>query len=237
MIDVRPFFEQAFKHAQETPQREACGLVVVPYGHPIYRPCRNIAETDVEFVIHPADYLKAEREGIIAVVHSHLHGSPEPSMADLVGCESTKLPWIIVALPSGAYKQIEPTDFKAPLIGRPFVPGVLDCFSLARDYYATIGLDLPDFARDGAWWEHGEDLLTPDNFWKAGFRVVTDGTLRMDDGIIMQNGITPVPNHVAVYLGDGLMLHHSGNALSCKTPYGGYWQKCTNFILRHESKC
>lgn len=237
MIDVKPVLSAVLKHALQTPERECCGLVVVPYGHPIYRPCRNIAESSTEFVIHPEDYVKCEREGIVAVVHSHLHNSPEPSMADLVGCEKTGLPWLIVALPSGSYKQIEPVEFKAPLIGRPFVAGVLDCFSLARDYYALQGIEVPDFQRTAAWWDKGEDLLTPENFQKAGFRVVTNGSLEKDDGIIMQNGATNVPNHVAVYLGDGLMLHHSGNALSCRTPYGGYWQKNTNFIVRHESKC
>lgn len=232
MIDFTPIFEKVFAHAMETPHREACGLAVVPYGHLIYIPCRNVASSDQEFEIHPEDYLNAKDKGIVAVVHSHLFGSPEPSMADKVGCEKSGLPWLIVAVPNGAYAIVEPENFKPPLLGRPFVPGLLDCFSLARDYYAQQGISVLDFAREEDWWDKGQSMLTPENFELAGFHVVTDGSLQKDDGIIMQNGKTSVPNHVAVYLGDGMMLHHQGNALSCRTPYGGYWQKNTNFIVR-----
>lgn len=224
-------------HAQETPDRECCGLVTVHHGRLVYQRCRNVAHADCEFEIHPEDYIAADAFGIVGVVHSHLHGSPEPSMADRVGCENSGLPWFIVALTTGAYKTIEPTGYQAPLIGRPFVPCVLDCFSLARDWYAGQGIAVLDFEREPAFWEKGIDLLTPDNFAKAGFRVVTDGTLRQGDGIIMQNGKTAVANHVGVYLGDGVFLHHCANRLSGREPYGGYWAKVTRYIVRHESSC
>ncbi len=237
MIDFSPILPAIFAHAGETPERECCGLVTVPNGKLAYRRCRNIAASAIEFEIHPEDYIAAEPEGIVAVVHSHLHGSPEPSMADRVGCERSGLPWLIVAVPNGATKTIAPEGYRAPLFGRPFVHGVFDCFSLARDYYAQMGIEFCDFARDPDWWEKGVDLLTPENFAKAGFVVVDASSLQKDDGIIMQNGRTPVANHVGVYLGDGLFLHHSGGRLSCRQPYGGYWQKVTRYVVRHESRC
>jgi cell wall-associated NlpC family hydrolase len=44
---------------------------------------------------------------------------------------------------------------------------------------------------------------------------------------------SPVPNHAAVYLGDGLILHHLQGRLSSRDVYGGYWQKVTTHALRH----
>lgn len=237
MIDLMPVFTAAYEHAKTSPTRETCGIVVAPHRKLIYVPCRNIASSDDEFSIHPEDYLACEERGIVGIVHSHLGASAQPSMADLAGCEKTGLPWFIVALENGSYHQFGPTNYKPPLIGRPFMHNVFDCFSLARDYYATQGIDVMDFDREDEWWEKGFALLTPDNFLKAGFRVVTDGSIQEGDGIIMQNGHSDIPNHVGVYLGNNMMLHHSGNSLSCRTPYGGYWIKTTNFIVRHESKC
>jgi cell wall-associated NlpC family hydrolase len=44
---------------------------------------------------------------------------------------------------------------------------------------------------------------------------------------------SPVPNHAAVYLGDGLILHHLQGRLSSRDVYGGYWQKVTTHVLRY----
>lgn len=237
MIDYQSVLGSIMEHAQSSPDREACGLVTVHRGRLVYQRCRNIAASPTEFEIHPEDYIDAEAIGIVAVVHSHLHASAEPSMADLVGCEKSGLPWIIVSVTSGAVKAFEPKGYQAPLIGRPFAHGVLDCFSLARDYYAGQGISVLDFEREPNWWEKNQDMLTPENFAKAGFVVVTDGSLEEGDGIVMQNGKTAVPNHVGIYLGDGVILHHCSDRLSSRQPYGGYWAKVTRYVVRHHSKC
>lgn len=237
MIDFTPILSAVLEHAGETPERECCGLVTVPNGKMTYVRCRNIAHDDGEFEIHPEDYIEAEAFGIVGVVHSHLHGSPEPSMADRVGIERSGLPWLIVSLPNGAYRVVEPSGYQAPLLGRPFVHNVFDCFSLARDYYAGKGIAVLDFERTPNWWEGDADLLTPENFAKAGFVIVSDGSLQPDDGIIMQNGRVNKANHVGVYLGDGIFLHHPGQRLSHRAPYDGYWVKVTRWIVRHTSKC
>lgn len=41
-----------------------------------------------------------------------------------------------------------------------------------------------------------------------------------------------VPNHAAVYLGDGLMLHHMYGRLSSRDVYGGYWREVTRLVVR-----
>jgi hypothetical protein len=60
--------------------------------------------------------------------------------------------------------------------------------------------------------------------------VDADDNLKVGDCFLMQVA-SPVPNHAAVYLGDGLILHHLQGRLSSRDVYGGYWQKVTTHIL------
>jgi proteasome lid subunit RPN8/RPN11 len=203
----------ALAHAAKEFPREACGLLVIQKGREVYCPCRNIGVGTDQFVIHPEDYLAADRQGeIVGVFHSHPNLPSEPSQADLVACEATGLPWFIVSFPAGQWALIKPEGYVAPLVGRQWAHGVLDCYALVRDWYAQErGIDLPDFERFDEWWKRG---------------------LNLGDVLLMQVA-SPVPNHAAVYLGDGLILHHLQGRLSSRDVYGGYWQKVTTHALRH----
>lgn len=226
---------QAFtQHAEECFPRECCGLLVTTQSGEVYVKCENKAETpDAHFLISPADYLVAEQLGqITAVCHSHPNTSPNPSDADKSACEASGLTWHILSFPGLGLRTFEPCGFKAPLIGRAFVHGVHDCYSLIRDYYKEeLGLQLPEFYRDDLWWEKGGDLYE-ENFASAGFRQVE--TPQNHDVILMQIK-AKVTNHAGVFVDNGNIVHHLYGQLSRKTVYGGYWLKCTRRVLRHES--
>lgn len=221
----------ALAHALREMPRESCGLVIVRKGREVYRPCRNLAQGADQFTIDPDDYEAAEAEGeIIAVVHSHPNISPEPSQADLVGCEASGLEWHIVNVPTGAWYSFKPSGYVAPLVGRVFSHGQLDCYAIVRDWYKQQrGIDLPDFVRHDDWWLRGENLYL-DNFARAGFETC----IALHEGavLLMQIG-SPVPNHAAIYLGDDMILHHLQGRLSSRDVYGGYWRKCTVRTLRY----
>jgi proteasome lid subunit RPN8/RPN11 len=226
----------ALEHARADYPREACGLLVIRKGREVYARCRNIGVGTDQFVIHPEDYAAADIQGeIVGVVHSHPGMSPEPSQADRVACEASGLPWHIVGFPSEDWVRIEPTGFVAPLVGREWSHGVLDCYSLVRDWFRSErGVLLPNFARFDDWWKRGENLYL-DNFAQVGFEAVNFADLRSlqpGDCFLMQVA-SPVPNHAAVYLGDGLILHHLQGRLSSRDVYGGYWQKVTTHVLKY----
>lgn len=222
------------KHAAAEYPREACGLVVVVRGRARYVPCRNLATDDEHFVLPKQDFAAAADLGeVTAVVHSHPDLSAEPSQADRVACEASGLPWHIVAYPDDDLRTIEPCGYEAPLVGRQFAHGVLDCYSLVRDWYARErGIVLPDFDRHDGWWQHGEDLYMQ-HYAEAGFVAISQDQPEVAGDVILMQLRSPVPNHAAVYLGDGHMLHHLHGRLSSRDVYGGYWQQIARCVLRY----
>lgn len=221
-------------HAEREYPRESCGLVIVCKGRQRYVPVRNIADRNEHFVMHPLDQAAAEDLGeVVLVVHSHPNLPPLPSQADLVGCEASGLPWLIVNWPTGAIHQFAPSGYVPPLYGREFAHGVLDCYSFIQAYYQqTLGLVLPDFERADEWWLKGQSLYL-DGFASAGFEQV-QGSPQQHDVLLMRVA-APVPNHGAVYLGDGCIGQHQMGRLSSRDVYGGWYEKITTHVLRHRS--
>lgn len=222
------------KHAEKEYPREACGLILNIEGKERYVPCRNIAERQSEFILEPADFAAAEDIGdIISIVHSHCNQPSNPSQADLVGCESSGLPWHIISWPNESWSYLEPKGYRAPLLGREFSHGLLDCYALIRDWYReSLGIELIDFDRSEEWWKKGGNLYL-ENFEKAGFRPVEN--VAKGDVILMQVA-SPVVNHAGIYLGDDVMIHHLMGRLSCREVYGGYWRKHTRMVIRYGAK-
>lgn len=220
------------EHAARDYPRESCGIVVVVKGKHRYIPCRNIAESDGQFIIHPEDFARAEDTGTLAmIVHSHPNIPPIPSQADMVMCETHGLPWLIVNWPTGAIHQFAPSGWKAPLIGRHYSYGVLDCMALVRDYYAQeLKIEMPNPHREDKWWEKGQNLYL-DNAEEWGFVQVYEK--QKHDVLLMQYGST-VPNHLAVWLGDGTILHHQMGRLSSRDVFGGWYEKICTHVFRHK---
>jgi proteasome lid subunit RPN8/RPN11 len=225
--------DEAIEHAKLEFPREACGLVVSwKDEEPVYMPCQNLAQNQKDFIMDPADLVQAEDAGwkVLRVFHSHPNAHATPSQADLVGCEASGLPWSIYALPGASWEEVFPSGYRAPIVGREYACGILDCYALIRDWYREVrGVELLDFERKEDSFSKGESLYM-EGFRKTGFEPI-DGPMEEGDVILMQIR-APVPNHGAIYLGRDLMLHHLANRLSSREVYGGYWRKCTRLVIR-----
>jgi proteasome lid subunit RPN8/RPN11 len=206
---------------------ECCGLIVRRSldGVEEYRPCHNIATVEDTFTVNPEDWADAEDSGtILALCHSHPHGNAQPSEADKAGCEALGLPSMIMGRDGDLYR-LDPVKHQLNLLERPFSFGWNDCYSLVRDY---LGSDLPDFPRIMA----DAERLFLEQFESLGFRVVSD--LQTGDVILMKIRAKG-PNHAAIYLGEGQILHHLVDRLSGHELYSGPYQQATTHILRRSA--
>lgn len=249
-------------HAIAEYPRECVGFVVVDHtGQELYMPGENLApDPEAGFVTAPQAWADAEDAGrVVAFVHSHPEGSAEPSDADRVSAERLAeqyepIPWVIlevrrdldgvVSVP--AVLSFTPDGYRAPLVGRTFEHGILDCYTLVRDFYQReLGIVLPDFERADGWW-NGDRELYLENFAAAGFVRMPDGAPPKRGDVILMQHLSARTNHAGVFLGDeglaeepalfvvkGAMLHHLYGRLSERVLYGGYWRDCTRAILRH----
>ena len=228
---------KALVHAKEQDPKEACGLLVVVKGKETYFACKNIAEDPKDmFIIDPEDWAKAEDTGeVTAVIHSHPVTSPELSMADKVACEKTKLKWYVVQPNLEQWVEYEPCGYKAPLIGRKWVWGVNDCWSLCRDYYKEhLGIELKDWDRPTSSDAFLKDPSFDRSFADTGFRELRpDEELKKNDLLLMSMRSQGL-NHIGLYLGDQLLLHHLQNRLSSRDLLDEWLLKCTGKRIRYD---
>ncbi|MEG5552199.1 C40 family peptidase [Enterobacter wuhouensis] len=229
---------------------EACGFLVETSGGKYrFMEARNTSEQPQhQFVMHHDDVIAAEEAGeVVAIWHSHTDEPNTASDADMSGCESTGLPWLILAICKNYDPDIDaeyrfsdmnvitPSGFEMPYYGRPYVFGVFDCWMLCRDYLirefqielnANLHLHIPK------WYEGGYDVLN-ENYKNEGLVRLAPGEVpRKGDIFFMQYG--RMPDHCAVYVGDGQIAHHQIDRLSCRAVYGGMYTKHTTHHLRHK---
>lgn len=232
-------------HAADCYPLECCGVIVSNK----YYACRNIVNNMSQFEIDPRDIVAAGKHGKIqAYVHSHPDGTTDLSIPDRIGLSNHKIPWVITDGVSFAVHK--PVSYVCPLLGREYFHGLLDCYTLVRDYYSReLGVELRDYKRSDAWWEDpNADPLYLNNFAKEGFVEVDD--VREHDVILTRLGRTEHVNHAVVFIGEGslkseittptignsMILHHPYNRQSLREVYGEQWQRRTAKILRHKSK-
>lgn len=243
--------EAMYAHAREKAPEECCGLLIRVGRKLAYLPAANSAPNPLQdFRIDPEAWADAEDQGkVVAVVHSHPGQSARLSTADRTSMEASALPWVIIEVRQGepvAHLVHEPSGYQAPLVGRAFHHGVLDCYTLVRDYYQReLGIVLPDYEREDGWWDRGQDLYA-DNFQAAGFEPVDPADLRQGDLIVMQVRAEKA-NHAGVYLADGRLktepehhpvpggiLHHLYGRDSKRDVFGGFWRESARFYMRHK---
>ena len=227
--------DAALKHAKEQDPRESVGVLIVIKGKEQYYPCNNLSTYSQQcFILDPEDYVKADALGeITAIVHSHPVTPPSPSQADKVSCEQSGLKWHIVNPKTEMWGYCEPTGYKPPLIGRQWVWGVTDCWSLVRDYYKEQhNIQLLDYERPTTRQDFLDNPLFEQYAERTGFRQLNKDEKLQKGDVLLMSILHPTLNHVAIFLGDEI-LHHLADRLSTREPYNEWLLKCTGKRYRY----
>ncbi len=102
----RTLINQLLAHAQQTPEREVCGLIGAKQGEPLH--CYPIANAAADpatlFTMDPTAQIAAMRtmrergEALYGIYHSHPHSPPQPSRTDLEQAAYPETLYLIISL-------------------------------------------------------------------------------------------------------------------------------------------
>jgi proteasome lid subunit RPN8/RPN11 len=238
--------EAAQQHARAEYPNESCGFI----ARGKYYACKNYAgDTSKYFEIRDDRYLRAlQDDKLQAIVHSHPNGPIYPSEWDMMQQIATDLPFIIITLNDASFGEIVAWGDGlpvAPLVGRPFIHGLYDCYSVIRDAFrlgraelAQQGIDwpfdpieLPEVPRDDSWWQKENDDLYRAHLRPAGFVEISQSQARPGDGFLVSLGERRANphkrlNHAGLLIGGNSLLHHLPLRLSRREPAGIWGRGC-----------
>lgn len=226
------------KHAEECQPMESCGVIADGEYHRLV----NQATEHDNFSMDLRGFKEvAKVHTIEAIVHSHVLLPAIAGDADRTGCEVSNLPWVIIAWPTANWSVVEPSGYRAPLVGRQWAWGSHDCYGLIRDgFEAYTGIRIPDFDREWMFWKRRENLIV-DHYKAAGFVEVPQDTPPQHCDVMGMRIDSPVINHLGLYLADqasgtgGVLLHQLMGRLSLREVYGGTYLRATELHLRHQN--
>ena len=132
-----------------------------------------------------------------------------------------------------------PYDEYKDLLGRPYEDGQNDCYGLGRDYFASVyDLLLPDYARSASFFEEGIDLITP-FLREEGFVIVDVPVAKLQKGDALMLCVKRdwmkqrTTNHIGVYVGNGMFIHHMFNDISREDAMTVRWAQRIMGVVRH----
>ena len=130
------------------------------------------------------------------------------------------------------------------LLGKSFEHGKQDCYTILADLFKdNLNVTLTAYARPDDWWiDDDMDLdLYRQNYEREGFQLVDMQHVRdlriLDVALISipdpRNPKRTVINHCAIYVGEGMVVHHPYGRFSEKSRYAGGLKNFTSMIIRH----
>ena len=205
----------------------------------IYFPCKNNTIATLEEAVVDADELILHQsEGMVeAIIYSHPKGSKCPSESERSDSLAHTVIWGITPIVEGVAQSIiwwGATEIE-PLLGRPTILGVWDCYELWRNWWSMKGFhyervlyDESKFVEDGGIFSHYSTELGLENKGKLQIDKLVEG-----DMVLLAIGSTQ-PNHCGVYTGGGKFIHYPTRKESKESNLIDWWRHYKT-ILRHST--
>lgn len=195
-------------------------------------------EPKERFSVDPEEFYQHD---FIGLVHSHtnIEYKPEgvlswhictPSKMDLTTQNNLDIPFGIIGYDGENFSDIHWfPDYDTPIESRPFIYGIFDCYGVVKYWYKhnrdIILKDVPRDFDDAEINSLVQSLLIDD----IGF-IEVDKFRELEVGDVIALAIgSKVINHLAVYIGDGRILHH----LIDRIPRIDNYRKWSPFAVKH----
>jgi proteasome lid subunit RPN8/RPN11 len=253
--------KQIRTHAQENSEQECCGFVFEKEALQCYNRSEN---PSAHFSISPRDYLQASRKGEIrGVYHSHIGNNKEFSMEDKQMSHGHNVPYFLYHLPTDNFLCYDPKKEKVVDIDKKFELGKRDCYTLVKDYYKDLGVEVSgnnDLGTD--WLERNPDLIENlfdlnkmDTETLEALKDKDDDLtglpisriewcdcpscglklLKKHDVLVFELIKGAGPCHVGVYIGEGMMYHHPRKRFPTTEKLSGLIRKKIFKIYRYNN--
>ena len=91
--------EILIEYSEDSPMREACGFICSKDDAFYFQEAINHSAQDDTFSIKPMDYIKKKLDGdLVAIFHTHLEGTADPSQKDIITAQNLLMPFAIYSL-------------------------------------------------------------------------------------------------------------------------------------------
>lgn len=236
------------KYCLEKYPEEACGLGL-KNGQVVF--CENKSSDKINFFAIQQSESEKYKEQVEFVFHSHCKDEYATfSDADEQVSTKTQTKYILYNVLTDEFKCFLPQKELA-YIGRTLVPGVVDCSSLAQDYYKKeLNINFPTMnhpfrfhrfnkafiKKCKEYWQNEDAMVLVDFYLNRNFIEVSDP--RKHD-IILSNSYNFAKGfcHISIYLGEEKVLDYARNGISAICSMQEFESKSNGEIkfLRHKS--
>jgi len=245
-MKLSPLIKEGIRaHAFREKPNECCGLIIEGPKTLESIACTNVSETpEKHFSLRSKDYVRASKKGKIkAVYHSHISKNDKFSPNDMMHSRTHQVPFILYSTGKDCFSTFDPKKNKTFLYEKPFAIGSTDCYLVVKEYYKDLGIELADIpgSRTNLSWHKKNPRLIQELFELNKqnpdlpiFELPANSDMKKHDVIVFEFLKGYGANHVAIYLGDGTIIHHPRNKYMCIEPLSEIHTRKIHKIYRHK---
>lgn len=193
-----------------------------------------VSEGNDSYVNTTAKIFIEYEDMIKAICHSHTSDKLWPSKVDMIAQMRSALPSALVFCKENICSEplfFGDIVFRKEYLGRQYVSGITDCYTLIRDYYwFEKNIFLPEFPRDNNWHETMQDMYER-HLNDVGVDKIELNSIKSGDVVLLKIGKTI--SHAGIFIEPNLLLHHARGKYSIKEPlekYSKFIKKVVRYV-------